>query len=79
MDVPTFDGIYVPQRYQVRSGLSLQPLNFGVEAPAKVCDQGFDIAHLMLNRVYRVNRPHHRHPVQKKIVRKVKNRWGDEI
>jgi hypothetical protein len=34
----------------VRSGLSFQPLNFGVEAPAKVCDQGFDIAHLMLNR-----------------------------
>ena len=28
-------------RYQVRSGLSFQPLNFGVEAPAKVCDQGF--------------------------------------
>ena len=36
MDAPTFDGTYVPECYQVRSGLSFQPLNFGVKAPAKV-------------------------------------------
>ena len=34
----------------VQSGFSLQPLDFGVEGRGQVCDQGLDVAHLMLNR-----------------------------
>lgn len=34
----------------VQSGFPLQPLDFGVEGRGQVCDQGLDVAHLMLNR-----------------------------
>ena len=37
-------------RQQEQSAFPLQPLDFCVERAVQFCDQGFDVAHLMLNR-----------------------------
>ena len=43
---------------QVKSGFSLYPIDFGVEVLAQVCDQGFNVSHLVLHREHRYTLGH---------------------